>query len=38
MIFIERDVTTILADLAVVRERVHKLVLVRELGAVNKLE
>ena len=36
--FTERDVHAMLADLAAVRERVHKLIRARELAAFHKLE
>ena len=36
--FTERDVNAMLAELAVVRERLHKLVLFRELATYHKLE
>ena len=38
MKFITHDVTDMQAELAVVRERVHKLVLIREFAASHKLE
>ena len=36
--FTDRDVTAMLTDLAAVRKRVHKLILVRDLATFNKLE
>ena len=38
MTFIELSVITMLADLAAVREHVHKRILIRELAASHKLE